>query len=110
LRYNDSQVAVDIYPMWHSRRFCSLSFEHVILRYMRGNGNDARNQKCENIAIYEKYKFWKSPSEPSRWDQGIARGINSLDARPDPLDLIIKNIINSRSRDRGHTSLSRVIA
>jgi hypothetical protein len=54
----------------------SLSFEHVIFIYVKeNNAHDAQNQRSEKIAIYEEYNLWQSPSEPSRWDQGIAGGI-----------------------------------
>jgi hypothetical protein len=76
LRYDESQVVDAAYTTGYSRKTISLLFDHVMFAQEENkNALDAHNKPSENIAVDEERNLWQSPSEPSRWDQGIARHI-----------------------------------
>lgn len=64
---------------------------------------DAQNQRIENIAIEYEQNFRQPPPEPWVNVSDITRGLNAPDKRPNPLDLVISNMINSRVRESTDT-------
>ena len=70
----------------------NLSFELVSL--LCGHiAHDAQYQRTDNIAIQKEHYFWQPPLEPLRIDQGETDSLNAIDERPNPLDLIIFNVV-----------------
>jgi hypothetical protein len=76
---------------------CHLSFKLVSLLcicFVR----DAQYQRTDNIAIQKKHYFRQPPSEPWELIKERPVSLNSIDERPYPLDLIIFNVVDSRTR------------
>jgi hypothetical protein len=64
---------------------------------------DAQYQRTNNIAIQKEHYFWQAPSEPLRIVFKVRPDLlNAIDERPDPLNLIISNVVDGRTR--AHTS------
>ena len=111
LRYHAPQVDLAIYAMRNSQTVPSLWFYHIIFIQVKDiDKHDAQNDWSNKIAIDEKYNLWQSPSKPAKWGvRALLEALIAFDERPDPLHLIMQNVINIQTKGRNLTSLSIVI-
>ena len=60
---------------------------------------DAQYQRTNNIAIQKEHYFWQPPSEPYENCFKVRSDLlNAIDERPYPLDLIIFDVVDGRTR------------
>ena len=77
---------------------CHLSFEPVSLLCIC-IAHDAQYQRTDNIAIQKEHYFWQAPSKPLRIVfKARPDSLNAIDERPYPLDLIISNEADCRTK------------
>jgi hypothetical protein len=75
-----------------------LSFKLISLLYAC-IACDAQYQRTDNIAIQKEHYFWQLPSEPLRIVfKARLDSLNAIDERPYPLELIIFNVVDGRTR------------